>query len=628
MSSNENGKPKELALALGALGIVYGDIGTSPLYALRECFAGTHQLAPSPENIVGVLSTIFWSLLLIVTLKYIILVMRADNKGEGGVLALTSLAFPERRNREHFKFRSVLVLMGVFGACMLYGDGMITPAISVLSAVEGLEVITPNFKRFVVPITIAILLVLFAAQRHGTARVGSIFGPITLVWFVALALLGVSQIVHHPSILTALNPIHAVRLFTREGYEAFVVLGSVILVVTGGEALYADMGHFGRGPIRLAWGTVVLPSLMLNYLGQGAMLLSHPEGVKHMFYSMAPGWALLPMVILATAAAVIASQALISGAFSLTLHAMQLGYSPRLQVEHTSEDTRGQIYLPRVNWTLMVCCIGLVLYFQSSSNLASAYGIMVSATMVLTTILFYFAARRLWGWSRTWLLPLCLFLGSIEVAFFAANTLKIPDGGWFPIVIAMMVFTLMTTWKRGRKEVGERLQQGILPLETFLEDVSRNPPHRVKGTAIFMAGNPTGTPLALLHNLRHNKVLHDRVIILTIATSEDARVEPSERIEVEKLPHNFIRVIGNFGFMEDPNVFQVIKACEAYDILVSEDSTTFFLSRESIIPSRKSKLPGWRRKLFEIMSRNAQGATGFFRLPPNRVVELGIQVEI
>jgi len=628
MSSNENGKPKELALALGALGIVYGDIGTSPLYALRECFAGTHQLAPSPENIVGVLSTIFWSLLLIVTLKYIILVMRADNKGEGGVLALTSLAFPERRNREHFKFRSVLVLMGVFGACMLYGDGMITPAISVLSAVEGLEVITPNFKRFVVPITIGILLVLFAAQRHGTARVGSIFGPITLVWFVALALLGVSQIVHHPSILTALNPIHAVRLFTREGYEAFVVLGSVILVVTGGEALYADMGHFGRGPIRLAWGTVVLPSLMLNYLGQGAMLLSHPEGVKHMFYSMAPGWALLPMVILATAAAVIASQALISGAFSLTLHAMQLGYSPRLQVDHTSEDTRGQIYLPRVNWTLMVCCIGLVLYFQSSSNLASAYGIMVSATMVLTTILFYFAARRLWGWSRAWLLPLCLFLGSIEVAYFAANTLKIPDGGWFPIVIAVMVFTLMTTWKRGRKEVGERLQQGILPLETFLEDVSRNPPHRVKGTAIFMAGNPTGTPLALLHNLRHNKVLHDRVIILTIATSEDARVDPSERIEVEKLPHNFIRVIGNFGFMEDPNVFQVIKACEAYDILVSEDSTTFFLSRESIIPSRKSKLPGWRRKLFEIMSRNAQGATGFFRLPPNRVVELGIQVEI
>jgi len=628
MSSNDNGKPKQVALALGALGIVYGDIGTSPLYALRECFAGTHKLSPTPENIIGVLSTIFWSLLLIVTLKYIILVMRADNKGEGGVLALTSLAFPERRNREHFKFRSILVLMGVFGACMLYGDGMITPAISVLSAVEGLEVITPNFKQFVVPITIAILVVLFAAQRHGTARVGAIFGPITLVWFATLALLGLSQILNHPSVISALNPAHAVRFFNREGYEAFVVLGSVILVVTGGEALYADMGHFGRGPIRLAWGTVVLPSLMLNYLGQGAMLLSHPEGVKHMFYSMAPAWALLPLVILATAATVIASQALISGAFSLTLHAMQLGYSPRLQVEHTSEDTRGQIYLPRVNWALMVCCIGLVLHFQSSSNLAAAYGIMVSATMVLTTILFYFAARRLWGWSRTWLLPLCLFLGSIELAYFAANTLKIPDGGWFPIVIAVLVFTLMTTWKRGRKEVGERLQQGILPLETFLEDVSRNPPHRVKGTAIFMSGNPTGTPLALLHNLRHNKVLHDRVIILTIATSDDARVEPSERIEVEKLPHNFIRVIGNFGFMEDPNVFQVIKACEAYDILVSEDSTTFFLSRESIIPSRKSKLPVWRRKLFEIMSRNAQGATGFFRLPPNRVVELGIQVEI
>lgn len=628
MSSKENDKPKQLGLALGALGIVYGDIGTSPLYALRECFAGTHQLTASPNNIVGVLSTIFWSLLLIVTLKYIILVMRADNKGEGGVLALTSLAFPERRNREQFKFRSLLVGLGVFGACMLYGDGMITPAISVLSAVEGLEVVTPNFKPYVLPITLVILVCLFAAQRHGTHRVGAIFGPITLVWFVTLAILGLRQIVDHPSVLTALNPYYAVRLFMEEGYEAFVVLGSVILVVTGGEALYADMGHFGRGPIRLAWGTVVLPSLMLNYLGQGALLLSHPEGVKHMFYSMAPAWALLPLVILATAATVIASQALISGAFSLTLHAMQLGYIPRLQVDHTSEDTRGQIYLPRVNWTLMVCCIGLVLYFKSSTNLASAYGIMVSATMVITTILFYFAARRLWGWNKAWLLPLCLFLGAIEVSYFAANTLKIADGGWFPIVVALLVYGLMTTWKRGRKEVGERLKASSLPLETFLEDVSRNPPHRVKGTAIFMSGNPTGTPLALLHNLRHNKVLHERVIILTLATSEDARVDPSERIEVEKLPHNFIRVIGNFGFMEDPNVFQVLKACEAYDILVSQDKTTFFLSRESIVAGRKSQLSPWRRKLFEVMSRNAQGATSFFRLPPNRVVELGIQVEI
>ena len=628
MTDNTRDRRYLVGLIVGALGVVYGDIGTSPLYALRECFAEAHHIYPTHENVLGVLSLIFWSLILIVSVKYLTFVLRADNKGEGGVLALLALACPDARRADGKGRRAYLIGMGVFGAALLYGDGMITPSITVLSAVEGLEVATATLKPYVVPITILILILIFAFQRHGTARVGKVFGPITFIWFIAIALLGIPAIIKFPSVLLAFNPLHAFAFFKTNGHHAFVVLGSVFLVVTGAEALYADMGHFGRKAIQRAWFFVVLPALLLNYLGQGALLLHDPTAASNPFFRLCPNILLYPMVALATAASVIASQALITGAYSLTMQAIQLGYSPRMQIDHTSAEERGQIYMPKINWALMLACIGLVLGFESSSNLAAAYGIAVTLTMSITTILFYFAARNLWHWSALKTLSLCGLFLTVEMAFFAANVLKIAHGGWFPLLVGALIYTLMSTWKTGRIILGKRLHAGTLPLKMFLEEIKTSSPHRVKGTAIFLSGNPEGTPLALMHNLKHNKVLHEQVVILNLQTAETPHVDKSDRISIEKMDANFYKVIGRFGFMEDPDVTHILALCKAQGLHLKEEQTTFFLSRETIIATPRPGMSIWRERLFSFMSRNAQSATAFFRLPPNRVVELGMQIEI
>lgn len=630
MSSNSDGRGGKyfFTLVIGALGVVYGDIGTSPLYALRECFNASHQLTVTPPNVLGVVSLILWSLILIVAVKYLGFVMRASKNGEGGILSLLSLAFPNRHERKKHFGRAAMIAMGVFGAALLYGDGMITPAISVLSAVEGLNVATTKFEHYVVPITILIIIALFTVQRSGTGMMGKIFGPVMAVWFVVLAVLGVSNITQAPEIFNAFNPLYAVTFLTANGWIAFVVLGSVFLCVTGGEALYADMGHFGHKPIKLAWFSTVMPALMLNYLGQGALLLINPAAAENPFYLMAPRWSLYPLVGLATLATVIASQALISGAFSLTMQAIQMGYIPRLEIDHTSSHQRGQIYMPRINWILMFSCIGLVIGFRTSTNLAAAYGIAVTLTMVITTLLFYFAARRIWGWSSWKAGLLCGIFLIVEASFAAANFLKVFKGGWFPLLVGLILFTLMATWKRGRQLLGERLRASSLPFNLFLEDVLNNPPVRVAGTSIFLAGNSEGTPLALLHNLKHNKVLHQRVIILTVSTADVPQVPSTQRCKVETLAEGFYRVTGTYGFMEDPSVPEILEQCKLQGLNCDVDKSTFFLSRETIIPSSKKGMWIWREKLFALISRNAQPATAFFRLPANRVVELGMQVEI
>lgn len=630
MKSTSSGRGDNylLTLVVGALGVVYGDIGTSPLYALRECFMGKDRLPVSEPNVFGVISLILWSLTLIVAIKYLTFVMQANNKGEGGILSLLSLAFPDGQHRKKHLGRAAMIGMGVFGAALLYGDGMITPAISVLSAVEGLNIATTRLEHYVLPITIVILIALFTIQRSGTGMMGKIFGPIMAVWFVVLAVLGVSNILVAPEILSAFNPLHAARFLISNGWVAFVVLGSVFLCVTGGEALYADMGHFGRRPIQLAWFSMVMPALMLNYLGQGALLLHTPTAAENPFYLMAPRWSLYPLVVLATLATVIASQALISGAFSLTMQAIQMGYIPRLEIDHTSSHERGQVYMPRINWLLMFACIGLVLGFRTSSNLAGAYGIAVTLTMVITTLLFYYAARRIWGWSAWKAGALCGLFLIIEVTFAAANFLKVLHGGWFPLLVGLILFTLMATWKTGRRLLGERLRAASLPFSLFLEDVLANPPVRVSGTAIFLAGNSEGTPLALLHNLKHNKVLHQRVVILTVCTADVPHVDPTRRSRVEQLAEGFYRVTGTYGFMEDPSVPEILEHCKTQGLICEPEKSTFFLSRESIIPTSKKGMWIWREKLFAVIARNAQPATAFFRLPANRVVELGMQVEI
>ncbi len=630
MKSNSSGRGDGylLTLVVGALGVVYGDIGTSPLYALKECFGGKHPLPVNHLNVLGVISLILWSLTLIVAIKYLTFVMRANNKGEGGILSLLSLAFPNRHHRKKHLGRAAMIALGVFGAALLYGDGMITPAISVLSAVEGLNVATDRLEHYILPITIVILVGLFTIQRSGTGMMGKIFGPVMAIWFLVLAVLGISNIWASPEILSAFNPVYAARFLMSNGWLAFVVLGSVFLCVTGAEALYADMGHFGRRPIQLAWFSMVMPALMLNYLGQGALLLHDPKAAENPFYMMAPTWSIYPLVILATMATVIASQALISGAFSLTMQAIQMGYIPRLEIDHTSSQERGQVYMPRINWLLMFSCIGLVIGFRTSTNLAGAYGIAVTLTMVITTLLFYYAARRLWGWGAWKTGILCGLFLVIEVTFAAANFLKVWHGGWFPLLVGLILFTLMATWKTGRRLLGERLRAASLPFSLFLEDVKANPPVRVSGTAIFLAGNPDGTPLALLHNLKHNKVLHQRVILLTVSTADVPHVDPSLRAEVEQLAEGFYRVKGSYGFMEDPSVPEILEHCKTKGLICEPEKSTFFLSRESIIPTSKKGMWIWREALFALISRNAQPATAFFRLPANRVVELGMQVEI
>jgi KUP system potassium uptake protein len=618
---------------MAALGIVYGDIGTSPIYAFKECFAPGHGAPVSASNVLGVVSLILWSLLLIVTVKYLVYVLRADNKGEGGILALLSLAFPEAKTGHRSRLAKSFAAIGIGGACLLYGDGIITPAISVLGAVEGLKMAGAGLDRFILPISVIIILVLFAAQRFGTAKVGRIFGPITLVWFVAIAVLGIRGILMQPEILKAFNPLHGLSFLAGHGKIGLVVLGSVVLAVTGGEALYADMGHFGPRPIRLAWFVAVFPALILNYLGQGALLLAQPEiaatSTFNPFYQLCPQWALYPLVILATAAAIIASQALISGAYSLTMHAIQLGYMPRLVIEHTSEHERGQIYMPQVNFALMVACLGLIFGFKTSENLASAYGVAVTFTMVTTTLLFFFASQRVFGWSR---LHASLVAGGmlmVEGPLAIANLLKIPHGGWFPLLIAGAMFLIMSTWKTGRRLVWERLRISAMPAVKFVADMAKKDPLRVAGTAVYMASSPHTTPMALLHNLKHNKVLHKRVVFFTICVDEDPVVDKAHRLEVERMESGFWRVQAHYGFMETPNIQAILRQCAEHDLEFHEMETTFFLSRETVIPKTDNGgMNIWQEHLFAIMVRNALSATAYFRLPANRVVELGMQVEI
>jgi KUP system potassium uptake protein len=616
------------ALCLATLGVVYGDIGTSPIYAIRESFHTSHGIAATQANTYGILSLIFWSLIVVISLKYLVLVMRADNRGEGGIIALTALVMPRQTSMRGRGPQHTLVLVGLFGAALLYGDSMITPAISVLSAVEGLEVAVPSLTPWVLPLTVGILVGLFAFQRRGTGGVGIVFGPVTLLWFLTLAVLGVTQIAQHPAVLASLNPWHAVRFFHDNGARGILVLGSVFLVVTGGEALYADMGHFGKGPIRLTWMVLVLPSLVLNYFGQGALIIADPEVVEHPFFSMAPEWAAFPLVALATAATVIASQAVISGAFSLTRQAVQLGYLPRLRIDHTSHKHIGQIYMPAVNWALMLACIALVLGFRTSGNLAAAYGVAVTTDMVFTTILFAVVASLRFRWKLRWIALLTAALLAVDLSFWGANLPKIPHGGWFPLLVALTVFTLMTTWKRGRAIFAEKFESKPTGVRAFLRSIERHPPPRVPGTAIFMTSNAHGVPAAMLHNLKHNKVLHERVIILTIET-QDVPVTPEvERLAVEELGMGVYRVVARFGFTETPDVPVILRQVDIPGYQYREMADSFFLGEVTVIVSERPGMAHWRAALFERMTRNALRASAYFNIPPTRVVGLGAQVEI
>lgn len=613
-------------LTLGALGVVYGDIGTSPLYALREAFTPHHGLDPSSSNVLGVLSLIIWALIAVISIKYLAFVMRADNHGEGGIMALTSLVTPLHVRRGGARW--LLILLGLFGAALLYGDGMITPAISVLSAVEGLHVATPRLEPYVIPITVGILVLLFSTQRLGTNRVGRMFGPVMVLWFATLAILGLVQIVREPSVLAAINPLYGLRFFVEHGVRALLVLGSVFLVVTGGEALYTDMGHFGKRPIRVAWFGLVLPALLLNYWGQGALILSQPSAITNPFFSLVPTWLLLPVVLLATAATVIASQALISGTFSLTMQAMQVGYIPRLDVKHTSASTFGQVYIPAINWVLMVACIGLVLSFRSSSNLAAAYGVGVSTDMVITTILFFVVAREVWRWPTLVAGLLTGFFLIVDLAFFGANIVKIPQGGWFPLVVALVVFTVLTTWKRGRVILSERLDEQVKPLTAFLKSVAADPPSRVPGTAIFMFRSPVGTPYSLAQNFKAYHVLHERVILLAVRTEDRPHVKLASRIECRALGNGFYQVVLHYGFMEHPNVAGALRNLTLDGEKFDTREVTYFLGRETLKATKRRGMAIWREKLFVLMSKNAASASSYYRLPPAQVVEIGTQVEL
>jgi KUP system potassium uptake protein len=604
------------------LGIVYGDIGTSPLYAVRECFHGAHSVAATAPNVLGVLSLIFWSLTITISLKYTLYVLRADNKGEGGILALTALVSGRTTQTGG---NSLLVLLGLFGASLLCGEGAITPAISVLSAVEGLKVAAPSLGWLVKPVTIGILIALFMVQKRGTSKIGAVFGPITLVWFAVIGALGLYRIIEHPSVLAAANPIYAVEFFLDNGWQGFTILGSVLLVVTGGEALYADLGHFGRKPIRLAWYSLVFPALSLSYLGQGALLLADPTAAADVFFRMGPSWTLYPMVALSTCATVIASQALISGVYSLTSQATMLGFMPRLDVRHTSAEERGQIYMPAVNAALMVATIGLVLGFGSSQGLAAAYGAAVTLTMTITSILLFFLAHRRWNWSWPKAALLTLVFLTPELAFVFANSSKIDDGGWFPLVMGAVLFTLMTTWQRGRKLLFQRFQEQLLPLQDFFDLMHVERPARAPGTAVFMTGTRDGTPPALLHNFVHNHVVHQNIVLVTILYHDVARVTEDERFEVEELEHGFRRFTGHFGFMESPDVPKLLARAQ---IIHSLEHTTFFLGRENLIVTQRPGMARWRAGLFSLMARNALPATRFFNIPPDRVMELGAQVTL
>jgi len=621
----EQDKKRLATLTLAALGIVYGDIGTSPLYSIKEVFGGAHHPVPiTPENVLGILSLFFWTLIIVVTLKYVSFIMRANNKGEGGIIALMTLAL--HKGTPGTWQQKLLITLGLFGAALFYGDGVITPAISVLSAVEGLEIITPAFKPYVLPITLAVLIGLFIFQRRGTASVGALFGPVMIIWFAVLALLGALAIIDNPAVLAAINPLHAIHFITGNSLLGFFALGAVVLCITGAEALYADMGHFGAKPIQYAWLGYVMPALLINYFGQGALLLADPSAVENPFYRLAPEWAMFPLVILSTIATIIASQAVISGAFSITQQAIQLGYTPRLEIQHTSDREIGQIYLPGINWLLLVAIIALVVEFGSSSNLAAAYGIAVTGTMLITNILAIAVAIRLWDWS-----PLRAVLGAlpficIDLGFFLANSVKIPDGGWFPLIFGLAIFILLTTWKRGRELLSERLSTDAIALQPFIASISEGGVERVAGTAVFLTPNNQLVPHAMLHSLKHYKALHEHVIVLSVEVFDVPFVPDVDRVEVRRLSADFSQVIVQYGFKDEPDIPAALALCAEAGLEIDMMDTSFFIGRETLIPKLGSDMAYWRELLFVAMFRNAGSATAFFKIPSNRVVELGSQV--
>ena len=623
-------KPGLAAAALAAMGVVFGDIGTSPLYTVREIFTGHHPVAVTPDNVLGILSLVFWAMTITVSLKYVLFITRADNKGEGGIMALTALAL--RTANASPRLLWLMSALGIFGAALFYGDAVITPAMSVLSAVEGLKVVTPHLDPYVLPITVIILVLLFFFQRRGTAAVAALFGPVMLFWFATLGALGLWKVIETPSVLAAVNPWYAIAFIAENQRLSFLALGSVVLAITGGEALYADMGHFGRRAIKWAWFAAVFPLLYLNYLGQGALILSNPQAIDNPFFLMVPSEGLLvPLVVLATAATVIASQAVISGAFSLSSQAMQLGYCPRIQVRFTSEREKGQIYVPNINWLLLLAVIVVVLGFRSSSNLASAYGIAVTLTMMIDTILAFVVVRALWKWSWGWAGLFLVFFVVVDFAFFSANIIKVFDGGWFPLVLGVSVFVLLSTWRLGRRLLSERQKEQAIPLDAFIAGLAEGGPQRVDGTGVFLTAHPEGVPRALLHNLNHNKVLHQRIVVLNVSTEDVPHVPEGERISIESLPAGFHRLFVRYGFKDDPDLPRAMELCAAHGLGFEMMETSFFLGRETVVGlplSRHSRMAHWRQVLFNWMFRNADTATAFFKIPPNRVVELGAQVEL
>ncbi|MFZ2853577.1 MAG: potassium transporter Kup [Rhodocyclaceae bacterium] len=611
------------ALTVSAIGVVFGDIGTSPLYAMKEIFNGHHPIPVTPENIFGILSMIFWSIMVLVSIKYVAVIMRADNKGEGGSLALLALVTERARNSG---MTWVVTLLGIFAAALFYGDSMITPAISVLSAVEGLEIVAPTLKPYVLPITLGVLTGLFFIQKRGTGTVGMLFGPVMIAWFGIIGVLGALEVARHPSVLAALNPIYAIDFVGAHTGLAFLALGSVVLAVTGGEALYTDMGHFGRYPIRLAWFGFVMPALVLNYFGQGALLLNEPKAIASPFFYLGPDWALVPMVALATVATVIASQAVISGAFSVARQAIQMGFLPRMLIVHTSGKAEGQIYVPFTNWTLYLAVVALVIGFKNSSNLAAAYGIAVTGTMLIDTILVAFVMVLMWRWHWSAVAVVAGSLLMVDLAFFSANALKIPEGGWFPIAMGLVSFTVLTTWRLGRRLVGEEMAKQSIPMDAFLDSIGDV--HRVDGTAIFMTSSKEGVPSALLHNLKHNQILHERVVLVTVQTADTPYVNELDRMYLHPMRKGFSRLIIRYGFMEDPDIPSALEHCSRFGESFEMMETTFYLSRETVVPSLNRNIAGWRARLFALMSKNATSATEFFKIPTNRVVELGTQLVI
>ena len=622
--SRKKSRKQQAALALAALGVVYGDIGTSPLYTMKEVFAGIHPIPLVPENILGILSLILWSLIVVVSIKYVVFIMRADNRGEGGIMALIALALHGAKGNR--KQQRMIMLAGLLGAGMFYGDGMVTPAMSVLSALEGLNVATPALQPFVIPLTLAILFFLFYFQRRGTASVGALFGPVMMVWFSTLGLMGLYNIAASLEVLKAVNPVYAIRFLIENRGVAVVAMGAVVLAVTGAEALYADMGHFGSRPIRQAWFGFVLPALVLNYFGQGALLLADPSVVDNPFYHMAPDWLLLPLVGLATLATVIASQAVISGAFSVSRQAMQLGFLPRFEVQYTSERQQGQVYLPGVNWGLFVAVVILVLGFKSTNNLAAAYGIAVTGDMVITSVLATIVAAKSWGWGWPRAMALFALFLAVELTFLFANVLKIPDGGWFPLAAGATVFLLMSTWKRGGQMLTERTSGEAVEIESFIDALLVSMPSRVPGNAVFMTSNNERVPNAMLHNLMHNKVLHERVLVVSVQVFDVPYVPEIDRVEIHKLKGDFYRVNVQYGFKDEPDIPAALALCESQGLPVDMMETSFFLGRATLVPKHGSEMVFWREKLFVFMFRNASSATSFYKIPSNRVVELGTQV--